>query len=51
MNTQIKHIPTGLVYENRKEAKRLMGHSRYNKALNDGQMAFITSYNLSDIII
>lgn len=51
MNTQVKHIPTGLVYENRKEAKHFMGHSNYNKAIRLGQMMFVTSYGLSDIII
>ena len=35
------YIPSGEVYENRKEAKLMMGHSRFNKALRDGLMLFI----------
>ncbi len=33
MNAVVKHIPSGAVYENRKEAKTMMGHSNYNKEL------------------
>lgn len=29
------HIPTGHKFENRLEAKRVMGSSRYNKALKN----------------
>ena len=33
---------TGDAYENRKEAKRKMGHSNYNRALHDGLLMFVT---------
>lgn len=51
MNTQVRHIPSGNVFSSRKEAKLLMGHSNYNKAIHNGQMAFITTYRMSDIIV
>lgn len=50
MNTKVKHLPSGRIYENRKEAKLEMGHSQYNKALHNGQMLFVTVYSPSDII-
>jgi hypothetical protein len=50
MNTLIKHLPTGMVFENRKDAKVQMGHSAYNKALRNGQMLFLTTYSPTDII-
>jgi len=51
MNTKLKYLPTGEVYENRKEAKIKLGHSNYNKALKRGDIFFLSTYNLSDIII
>jgi len=50
MNTLVKHLPSGRVFENRKEAKIFMGHGNYNKALHNGQMLFLTSYSPCDII-
>lgn len=41
MDTRMMYIPSGEVYNNRKEAKLMMGHARFNKALKDGQMLFI----------
>lgn len=41
MQSNIMYLPSGAVYNNRKEAKLKMGHSRFNKALRDGQMLFI----------
>ena len=41
MQSNIMYLPSGAVYNNRKEAKLMMGHARFNKALKDGQMLFI----------
>lgn len=51
MRNLIKHLPTGKVYANRKQAKKGIGHSKFNKALRDGQMLIVTSYAPNDIII
>jgi hypothetical protein len=51
MRTTIKHIPSGRIFESRKDAKLSMGHSQYNKALKNGEMVFITTYAPSDVII
>ena len=51
MNTRVKHIPSGVVYENRKEAKQKMGHGYYNRALKNGEMLFVSTYKALDIII
>ena len=50
MNTLIKHLPTGMVFESRKDAKTHLGHSAFNKALHEGQMLFLTTYSSTDII-
>lgn len=50
MNTQLKHIPTGMVYANRKDAKLKMGHSNYNKAIRCGHMVLVNTYELCDIL-
>ena len=50
MDTRVKHIPSGVVYENRKEAKKEMGHGKYNRALKDGEMLFVSTYKPLDII-
>ena len=50
MNTLIKHLPTGMVFESRKDAKTHLGHSAFNKALHEGQMLFLTTYSPIDII-
>lgn len=41
MQSNIMYLPSGAVYNNRKEAKLMMGHARFNKALKDGLMLFI----------
>ena len=41
MQSKIMYLPSGAEYNNRKEAKLKMGHSRFNKALKDGLMLFI----------
>ena len=41
MTTKMMYLPSGAVYNNRKEAKLMMGHARFNKALKDGLMLFI----------
>ena len=35
------YLPSGEVYENRKEAKLIMGHANYNRALRNRLMQFI----------
>jgi hypothetical protein len=49
--SRIKHVPSGEVYENRKEAKIKMGHSNFNRALKNGEMLFLKTYRPTDIII
>ena len=51
MDTRIKHIPSGAVYANRREAKRELGHGRYNRALRNGELLFVSMYKPLDIII
>ena len=51
MITKIKHIPSGRIYENRKDAKLEMGRYKYDKALHNGKMLFVNTYSTSDIII
>ncbi len=51
MNTQVKSLATGQIFKNRKEAKLIMGHSNYNRALRKGEMVFITTPSPNDIII
>lgn len=33
MHMMITHIPTGIQYRDRKEAKKIMGHYNYNREL------------------
>ena len=47
MNKKMIYLPSGAVYENRKEAKLMMGHANYNRALKNRLMLFIDG---SDII-
>ena len=51
MDTQLMHIPSGAVYANRRDAKMMMGHTSYNKALRRREMLFLSMYEPSDIII
>lgn len=45
MNTQIKHIPTGAVYENRKDAKMKMGASKFKRALHNREFLFASAFD------
>lgn len=51
MKTQIKHLTSGVVYKDRKEAKQEMGHSNFNRALKNGEIVFVTTYATFDTII
>lgn len=51
MRSTIKHIPSGAEYGSRKEAKLMMGHASYNRALRKGEMLFVNCYDPNDIII
>lgn len=43
---------TNETYPNRKEAKRVMGHTAYNKAVKQGDIEYIiTTHKASDIIL
>ena len=50
MNRKMMYLPSGEVYENRKEAKLMMGHANYNRALRNRLMLFIDGSDLSDTI-
>ena len=51
MKTLIQYLPTGEVFENRKEAKMMIGHGKYNRALKKGEIAFVSLSPDSDSII
>lgn len=51
MKTTVKYLPTGETFSNRKEAKIGLGHANYNRALKNGELAFITTYSPSDVIL
>ena len=40
------YLPSGEVYENRKEAKLMMGHANYNRALKNRLLQLIDIYDL-----
>ena len=46
MNKKMMYLPSGEVYENRKEAKLMMGHANYNRALKNRLMLFIDGSDL-----
>ena len=46
MNKKMMYLPSGEVYNNRKEAKLMMGHANYNKALKNRLMLIIDGSNL-----
>ena len=50
-NTKIVYLPTGEKFDNRKDAKQRIGHAKYNKAIKNGDMVFITTYDFGSIII
>jgi hypothetical protein len=43
MKNKIMFLPSGELYENRKEAKQMMGHANYNRALKNRLMLVIDS--------
>lgn len=49
--TVIMYTPTGCLFENRKEAKKELGHSKYNKAVKSGEIVIITTHGFGSIII
>jgi len=49
--SKIIYLPTREKFENRKEAKLKIGHAKYNKAVKNGDVVFITSYDFGSIII
>lgn len=49
--SKIVYLPTRQKFENRKEAKLKIGHAKYNKAVKNGDVVFITSYDFGSIII
>ena len=48
MKNKIMFLPSGELYENRKEAKLMMGHANYNRALKNRLMLVIDSSDLLD---
>ena len=46
MNTKMMHLSSGDVYNNRKEAKQMMGHANFNRAMKNGLMLFINDSDL-----
>ena len=48
---KIIYLPTREKFENRKEAKLKIGRAKYNKAVKNGDVVFITSYDFGSIII
>lgn len=36
-----KYLPTGQIFDNRKEAKMALGHGKYNKALKNKEIVFV----------
>lgn len=50
MSTKIKFLTTGEIFQNRKEAKLIMGHSNYNRAWKNGEIYIISTPSPTDII-
>jgi hypothetical protein len=48
MQSKIMYLPSGIEYNNRKEAKLMMGHANYNRALKNRLMLVIDSSDLLD---
>ena len=46
MDTRMMYIPSGEVYNNRKEAKLMMGHANFNRALRYRLMLIIDGSDL-----
>lgn len=49
--SKIVYLPTRQKFENRKEAKKELGHSKYNKAVKSGEIVIVTTHGLGSIII
>lgn len=47
----VRNKLTNETYPNRKEAKRVMGHAAFNKAVKNGDIEYIISYGASDLIL
>lgn len=43
-NTQIKHLPTGMIFNNRKDAKERMGRKGYNDALKNREFEMLGGF-------
>ncbi len=50
METRIMNIQSGIVFENRRDAKMKMGHANYNRALREGNIMFLNNYSTTDIL-
>ena len=50
-DARIKHLPSGQVFQNRKEAKMVMGHHAFNRSLKNGEMLFVRAAEPSEIIL
>jgi hypothetical protein len=50
MNTKIKFLTTGEIFQNRKEAKLIMGHSNYNRAWKNGDIYIISTPSPTDFV-
>lgn len=44
--SEFKHIPSGVVFDNRKQAVKVMGRSRYLKALDKCEFEFKRDKNV-----
>lgn len=51
MQTKVLHKPTGLIFSDRKQAKIMMGHGKYNKAIRERQMVFLSQYSPADLVM
>lgn len=51
MKTTIKHVPSGQVFCNRKEAKQQMGHANFNRAVHNNEILVVSTFLPNSIII
>ena len=51
METRLLNTLSGEVFENRRDAKKRMGHSNFNRALRDGKILFMSNYSPTDILL
>ena len=53
MSNMLKNLETGEVFENRKQAKMVMGHANYNKAVKKGLIEYqnVKVYGSSDVVL